>query len=131
LCGFASCEIQKETPPLCDAGITFVPLVRIEPGGRFTESWNGLAAVERRMPEICYAGTAQSSCAQMLEPVPGAYRVAAAARTECAQCNCTPSTSGFCLVPAGFYDAGLGGQALEARVEVSLPAGPEIALAFD
>ena len=94
------------------------------------ETWNGLAAVERTMPANCYAGRAQSSCTQMLEPAAGTYQVAASARTECALCTCTPSSSGSCTAPAGFYDAGLGGQALEASADVALPGVAEIVLTF-
>ncbi len=135
-CGYATCEILGVGYAGCDAGIAFVPIVRIDPGGSWEEIWNGLHAVERSMPESCYLdGSSTSTCDQMQVPAAATYSVMSAAGSECPGCTCVPSAEGSCLDPVYISapEAGIfvSGESLTATTTVTFPAASAITLQFD
>lgn len=131
-----TCASFAAGPVNCDAGIVIAPVMRIDPGGAYQETWNGLVTIARMMPAACYneAATPQASCSQLQKPASGSYQAHAIAGTSCPDCLCTPDATGFCIDHGFLTDSGtspaVSGEALTATANVTLPGATEIELVF-
>jgi len=121
--------------PVCFDGWTCPPLVRIEPGGRYSWQWQPVHFVREQMPARCHAGDVDPfSCARRAAVAPGDYQVvafAAAALSHCQAenaCACEANEDGWCNVSS---IASIGPPGLEAVATLSLPASESLELVFN
>lgn len=94
----ATCS-QLQVPPT-ECGTCPAYVLRLPPGGSFTDVWTGFAAREVDMPAECFHGGTGSSCAQSEAAPEGAHTVSLVGFAECPDCVC--SDDGRCEgEPAG------------------------------
>jgi hypothetical protein len=101
-CG--SCAELQESTPMCDTSCNVPPVVRIDPGGEYSFTWDGRHYISEMMPDSCYADDAQAVCTRRAVVADGSYEVTGYAFDLCStdpgtgDCSCTPSADGSCPV---------------------------------
>lgn len=131
-----TCELLRQGDPACTDECAVPPLVYIEPGGVYEETWAGTVFERRDMPEGCYANSeyADNGCQQIVVAPTADYTFTVSAWNDIADCTepetceCTPDVSGSCAMYNFVTPSGTPRQASAsfrypdaATIEISVP----------
>ncbi len=132
-----TCELLQQGELACTDECAVPPLIYIEPGGSYEETWAGTVFQHRDdMPEGCYfdASYASGGCQQIVVAPDGDYVFTVNAwddMGDCAgpeSCECTPDVDGSCAMYNFIPPAGTPRQASasfrypdDTTVEISVP----------
>lgn len=119
-----SCGEQLASQSCGCPDIGCVPgLVRITPGGVYTDSWSGAEFTTTVLPAECVEmACVGSACGVQMQAAPATYKlssVASATATCEFGCDCTPSPEGWCAVEGTIADESIATAPLDYPAETA------------